>query len=371
MIDLHNILRVAVKGGASDIHLKAGLPPLFRVHGSLAPLRNAPRIPGEELEQIASQVLSPALAEQFERYHEADFSHAVAGVGRFRVNLFRQRSMIGMVLRVIPPETKSISELDLPPTLEKVALEPRGLVLVTGATGSGKSTTLAALVNHINTHATSHIITIEDPIEFLFRDKRSIINQREIGSDTTDFNRAMRAALRQDPDVILIGEMRDRETVELAMTAAETGHLVLSTLHTVDAVETVQRLLGVFPIDRQREVRIKLATTLRAVISQRLVRRADGRGRVAAMEIMRVTARVREIIHDERPPQELRDAVAQGAGPYDMQTFDQSLMGLLKSNRVTKEEALANCTNKDDFLLRLSGVQGTSDSHWDGFEGNG
>ncbi len=368
MIDLRAILQVAVQGGASDVHLKSGLPPLFRINGGLVPLRNGPRMQNSDLEQLATSMLDAEQRAQFDIDLELDFAHMVPNLGRFRVNAFRQRGAVGLVMRVIGTEVKSIAELDLPKVLEKIAMEPRGLVLVTGATGSGKSTTLAALINHINASRTAHIITAEDPIEYIFRDKRSIINQREVGQDVRNFQRALRAALRQDPDVILVGEMRDPETIETAMTAADTGHLVLSTLHTVDAVETVTRIIGVFPPHQHKQIRTGLASSLRAVVSQRLLKRADGRGRVAALEIMICTARVRELLAEEGRLLELREAIAQGAVGYGMQTFDQSLMQLLKRGLITKDEALTNCTNPDDFLLRLQGVQGTSDTAWDNFE---
>ena len=368
MIDLQAILQVAVQGGASDVHLKSGLPPLFRINGGLVPLRNGPRLQTADLERLVTSMVDAEQRAQFDIDLELDFAHTVQGLGRFRVNAFRQRAQVGLVMRVIPTEVKSIGELDLPKILEKIAMEPRGLILVTGATGSGKSTTLAALINHINATRTAHIITAEDPIEYVFRDKRSIINQREVGQDVRSFQRALRAALRQDPDVILVGEMRDPETIETAMTAADTGHLVLSTLHTVDAVETVTRIIGVFPPHQHKQIRTGLASSLRAVVSQRLLKRADGRGRVAAMEIMVCTARVRELLAEEGRLLELREAIAQGSVGYGMQTFDQSLMQLLKRGLITKDEALTNCTNPDDFLLRLQGVQGTSDTAWDNFE---
>ncbi len=368
MIDLNAILKVATQGGASDVHLKTDLPPLFRINGGLVPLRNGPRLSPTDLEQIVGSMINPEQRVAFNTDLELDFAHMVQGLGRFRVNAFRQRGNVGLVMRVIPTEVKSIADLDLPPVLEKIAMEHRGLVLVTGATGSGKSTTLAALINHINATRTAHIITAEDPVEYLFRDKRSIINQREVGQDVLSFQRALRAALRQDPDVILVGEMRDAETIETAMTAADTGHLVLSTLHTVDAVETVNRIIGVFPPHQHTQIRNGLASSLRAVVSQRLLKRADGNGRVAAMEVMLCTARVRELISEEGRILELREAIAQGAVGYGMQTFDQSLMQLLKRGLITKEEALKNCTNPDDFMLRLQGVQGTSDTQWDTFE---
>ena len=368
MADLHAILKVAVQGGASDVHLKSGLPPLFRINGGLVPLRNGPRLTGPGLEQLLFGMVNADQKALFASDLEVDFAYQLQDLGRFRVNAFRQRGNVGLVMRVIPTEVKSIADLDLPKVLEKISMEHRGLVLVTGATGSGKSTTLAALINHINGNRTSHIITAEDPIEYLFRDKRSIINQREVGHDVRSFGRALRAALRQDPDVILVGEMRDAETIETAMTAADTGHLVLSTLHTVDAVETINRIIGVFPPHQHAQIRNGLASSLKAVVSQRLLKRADGRGRVAAMEVMVCTARIRELLSEEGRVLEMREAIAQGAVGYGMQTFDQSLMQLLKRGLITKDEALKNCTNPDDFMLRLQGVQGTSDTSWDNFE---
>jgi twitching motility protein PilT len=256
----------------------------------------------------------------------------------------------------------------LPKVLEKVAGEQRGLVLVTGTTGSGKSTTLAAMIDHINTTETCHIMTIEDPIEFLIRDKRSIVNQREVGVDTMSFGQALKSALRQDPDVILVGEMRDLETIETALTAAETGHLVMSTLHTLDATETINRIISAFPPYQQKQVRLQLGSVLKAVVSQRLVPRADGKGRVPAVEILLATARVRELIEDKDRTKEIPDAIAQGHVSYGMQTFDQSLMALLRASLITYEEALRQATNPDDFALRVSGISGTSDSKWDSFE---
>jgi twitching motility protein PilT len=368
VIDLHSILGVAVQGGASDVHLKAGLPPLFRINGGLVPLRNGPRLTPPDLTQLAQSMLNRAQLAELEQQRDLDFAYTAPQLGRFRVNTFYQRGTLGLVMRVIPNEIRSIAELNLPPVLEKIAAEHRGLVLVTGATGSGKSTTLAALLDHINTTRTTHIMTVEDPVEYVFRDRRSIINQREVGADTVGFVRALRAALRQDPDVILVGEMRDQETIETAMTAAETGHLVLSTLHTVDASETINRIIGTFPPHQHKQIRIALAASLRAVVSQRLLRRADGRGRVAAMEVMLCTARVRELLLEEGRAHELREAISQGHTNYGMQTFDQSLMLLLKRGLITKDEALSNCTNRDDFLLRLAGVSATSDAQWEGFE---
>jgi twitching motility protein PilT len=256
----------------------------------------------------------------------------------------------------------------LPPALEKMALEERGLILVTGTTGSGKSTTLAAMIDHINANETNHIITIEDPIEFLIRDKRSIVNQREVGVDTLSFNQALKSALRQDPDVVLVGEMRDLETIETALLAAETGHLVMSTLHTLDATETINRIISAFPPHQQKQIRIQLASVLRGVVSQRLVPRADGKGRVAAVEIMKMTARMRELIEDKDRTKEIADAIAQGHVSYGMQSFDQSLMMLVRANAVTYQEALRQASNPDDFALRFQGISSTSDSKWDDFD---
>ncbi len=367
-MELNDILKVAMKGGASDIHLKAGLPPMFRVDGKLLPLKDARRMPPEEISRMAFGIMNNYQKERFKEFNELDLAYGVPGLGRFRVNVFQQRGTIGIVFRVIPFKIHSIEQLLLPKVLEKIALEERGLILVTGTTGSGKSTTLAAMVDHINTHKTRHIMTIEDPIEFLIRDKRSIINQREVGVDTISFPQALKSALRQDPDVILVGEMRDLETVETALLAAETGHLVMSTLHTLDASETINRIIAVFPPYQQKQVRMQLGAVLKAVISQRLLPRADGRGRVAALEILISTARVRELIEDKDRTKEIPDAMAQGHVAYGMQTFDQALMGLLKQKHISYEEALRASTNPDDFALRVSGISGTSDGQWDQFE---
>src|SRR5512134_612414 len=367
-MELNEILQIALRAGASDIHLKAGLPPMFRVDGALVPLKDARRLPPEEIGRMCFGIMNEYQKEKYKQTNEVDLAYGVPGLGRFRVNVFQQRGTLGVVLRVIPFKIQTIEQLMLPKVLEKVALEERGLILVTGTTGSGKSTTLAAMIDHINAVETNHIMTIEDPIEFLIRDKRSIVNQREVGVDTMSFSQALKSALRQDPDVILVGEMRDLETIETALTAAETGHLVMSTLHTLDATETVNRIISAFPPYQQKQVRLQLATVLRAVISQRLVPRADGRGRVPAIEVLLATGRVRELIEDKDRTKEIHDAISQGHVSYGMQTFDQSLMFLLKSNLITYEEALRQATNADDFALRVSGISGTSDSKWDSFE---
>jgi twitching motility protein PilT len=370
-MELNEILQVALRANASDIHLKAGLPPMFRVDGSLVPLKDARRLPPEEVSRMALGIMNDFQKEKFKQTNEVDLAYGVPGLGRFRVNIFQQRGTIGGVFRVIPFKIQTIEQLMLPKVIEKLSGEQRGLVLVTGTTGSGKSTTLAAMIDHVNATETCHIMTIEDPIEFLIRDKRSIVNQREVGVDTMSFGQALKSALRQDPDVILVGEMRDLETIETGLTAAETGHLVMSTLHTLDATETISRIISAFPPYQQKQVRLQLSSVLRGVVSQRLVPRADGRGRVPAIEVLLNTARVRELIEDKDRTKEIPDAIAQGNVSYGMQTFDQSLMWLLKSNYITYEEALRQATNPDDFALRVSGISGTSDSKWDGFDHKG
>ncbi len=367
-LELNEILKIALKGGASDIHMKSGLPPMFRVDGALVPLKNGERLLPEDIQRMAFSIMNPVQKQRFEEAREADLAYGIPGLGRFRVNAFQQRGTVGVVFRVIPFGVKTIEQLHVPKVVESIAMEQRGLVLVTGTTGSGKSTTLAAMIDHINSNRTCHIITIEDPIEFLIRDRRSIVNQREIGFDTQSFANALRAALRQDPDVILVGEMRDFETIETAITAAETGHLVMSTLHTLDATETINRIISVFPPYQQKQIRLQLASILKAVISQRLVPRADGKGRVPALEILVSTARVRECIADKDRTKELHDAIAKGFTTYGMQTFDQSLMQLVKGKLVTYEEALKHVSNPDDFALRFRGIASTSDGTWDDFE---
>jgi len=369
-MELNEILKIALKGGASDIHLKSGLPTMFRVDGALVPLKNGERLLPEEMQNTAFSLMNPVQKARFEEARECDLAYGIPGLGRFRVNIFQQRGTIGIVFRVIPFGVKTIEQLVLPRVIERISMENRGLVLVTGTTGSGKSTSLAAMIDHINSNRTCHIMTIEDPIEFLIRDRRSLVNQREIGVDTQSFANALRAALRQDPDVILVGEMRDFETIETAITAAETGHLVMSTLHTLDATETINRIISVFPPYQQKQVRLQLSSILKAVISQRLVPRADGRGRVPALEVMVSTARIRECISDKERTKELPDAIAKGFTTYGMQTFDQSLMHLVKQELVTYEEALKHVSNPDDFALRFRGIASTSDGTWDDFEGD-
>ncbi|MGC8580080.1 MAG: type IV pilus twitching motility protein PilT [bacterium] len=367
-MELNDILKVAIKANASDIHLKAGLPPIFRINGALVPYKEAPRLTPEDLGRMTFGIMTPVQREKFKTTFELDMAYGVPGLGRFRVNIFQQRGTIGSVFRVIPFGVPTMDQLNLPKVLEKIAMEQRGLVLVTGTTGSGKSTTLASMIDYINSNRTCHIITIEDPIEYLLRDKKSIVNQRELGVDTQSFASALRSALREDPDVILVGEMRDFETIETAITAAETGHLVFSTLHTLDAKESINRIVSIFPPYQQKAVRLQLSSILKAVISQRLVPRADNKGRVPAIEVMIATARIRELIADEERANEIHDTIAKGFTTYGMQTFDQSLLQLFRQNLITYEEALRQSTNPDDFALRVKGITSTSDLTWEDFD---
>lgn len=370
-MNIDDILKVALEKGASDIHLKVGVPPIFRVDGALRAFKEAPRLSPEMTRDIAFALMNDRQKEKFKQTWEMDLSYAVSGMGRFRVNVFMQRGSATLVLRAIPHKIPTIDELLLPKSIEKLSMEHRGLILVTGTTGSGKSTTLAAMINHMNTYRNSHIITIEDPIEFLHRDKKSIVNQREIGQDTITFANALRAALRQDPDIILVGEMRDLETIETAILAAETGHLVLSTVHTLDATETVNRIIAVFPPFQQEQIRIQFASVLRGVISQRLMPKADGVGRVPAVEVLVATARIKEYIEDKDRTKQIADAISEGYVQYGMQTFDQSLMSLLSQNLISYEEALNQASNPDDFALKYSGISSTSDKTWDDFAAKG
>jgi twitching motility protein PilT len=310
---------------------------------------------------MSAAVMSTSQRQKFKETQEVDLAYSVPGLGRFRCNIFQQRGTVGMVLRVIPVKILSIRELMLPVILEKIAEERRGLILCTGTTGSGKSTTLAAMLDYINAHRTEHIMTVEDPIEFLHRDKKSIVNQREVEVDTKSFSQALRSALRQDPDVILVGEMRDYETIETALTAAETGHLVLSTLHTMDATETVNRIISVFPPHQQKQIRLQLAAVLKAVVSLRLLPRADGLGRVPAAEVLISTAYIRDCIENKEKTKLIKDAIAQGTSQYGMQTFDQSLYTLYRNGLITLDEALRRASNPDEFRLKLQGIQSTSD----------
>ncbi len=358
---INDLLKIAAERRASDLHIKVGSHPVIRVDGELVPLVELKRLMQEDTIAMAFSIMSSRQKEKFKNNYEIDIAYSVPGLGRFRCNIFQQRGTVGMVLRVIPVKILSIRELMLPVVLEKICEERRGLILCTGTTGSGKSTTLAAMIDYINAHRTEHIMTVEDPIEFLHRDKKSIVNQREIEVDTKSFSQALRSALRQDPDVILVGEMRDYETIETALTAAETGHLVLSTLHTMDATETINRIISVFPPHQQKQIRLQLAAVLKAVVSLRLLPRADGLGRVPAAEVMISTAYIRDCIENKEKTKLIKDAISQGTSQYAMQTFDQSLYVLYKNGLITLDEALRRASNPDEFRLKLSGIQSTSD----------
>ncbi|GAB7024952.1 type IV pilus twitching motility protein PilT [Geotalea toluenoxydans] len=366
-MDLNEILTIAVKARGSDIHIKTGMPPIVRIDGRLRAIPNAERLTAENVMNMAMGIMNERQQKHFDENFEVDLAYGVPGLGRFRVSVYAQRGSIAMVFRAIPFGIPSLEALNLPPVLKKIAMEERGLVLVTGTTGSGKSTTLAAMVDFINESRNCNIITIEDPVEYLHKDKKSIISQREVGFDTSSFGKALTSSLRQDPDVILVGEMRDFETIETALTAAETGHLVMSTLHTLDAAETINRIISVFPPYHQRQVRMQLSGIIKGVISQRLVPRADGKGRVPAVEVMIGTARIRDCIDDKEKTKQIPEAIAQGFTTYGMQTFDQSLMQLFTRKLITYEEALRQSSNPDDFALKVSGISSTSDANWDQF----
>jgi twitching motility protein PilT len=358
---VNDLLKIAVESGASDLHLKVGSYPMMRVRGSLTPVVEDKRLEHDDLLSMAAAVLPTGHREKFKENHEVDLAYSVAGLGRFRCNAFQQRGTIGMIFRVIPMRVAGVDELSLPQVLKRIAGEERGLVLVTGTTGSGKSTTLAAMIDYINATRTAHVITVEDPIEYLHKDNRSIVNQREIGGDTNSFSHALRSALRQDPDVILVGEMRDFETIETALLAAETGHLVFSTLHTLDATETINRIIAVFPPHQQKQVRIQLASVLRAVVSQRLIPKSDGKGRAPAVEVLISTAFIRDCIMDKEKTHLIHGAIAQGTSQYGMQTFDQSIFFLFDQGLISYEEALRWASNVDEFKLRVQGISTTAD----------
>jgi len=358
---VNDLLKIAVDAGASDLHLKVGSYPMMRVRGSLVAATEEKRLDHEDVVAMSAAVMSTSQRQRFKEAQEVDLAYSVPGLGRFRCNIFQQRGTVGLVLRVIPMHIRSIDDLGLPDVLKHIAEEERGLVLVTGTTGSGKSTTLAAMVDYINRHRCTHVMTVEDPIEFLHRDQKSIVNQREVSVDTRSFAQALRSALRQDPDVILVGEMRDFETIETGLLAAETGHLVFSTLHTLDATETINRIIAVFPPHQQKQVRLQLASVLRAVVSQRLMPRADGDGRAPAVEVMISTPFIRDCIVDKDRTHLIHGAIAQGTSQYGMQTFDQSIFGLYQSGLVSYEEALRWASNVDEFKLKVQGISTTSE----------
>ncbi|HEY1913504.1 MAG TPA: type IV pilus twitching motility protein PilT [Vicinamibacterales bacterium] len=358
---VNDLLKIAVESSASDLHLKVGSYPMMRVRGTLMTASTEKRLDHEDVVAISAAVMSTTQRQKFKETQEVDLAYSVPGLGRFRCNIFQQRGTVGLVLRVIPMQIRTIDELGLPPVLKTIAEEERGLVLVTGTTGSGKSTTLAAMIDHINKTRPAHVMTVEDPIEFLHRDNRAMVNQREVAVDTRSFAQALRSALRQDPDVILVGEMRDFETIETGLLAAETGHLVLSTLHTLDATETINRIIAVFPPHQQKQIRLQLASVLRAVVSQRLLPRIDGKGRVAASEIMISTAFIRDAIVDKEKTHLIHGAIASGTSQYGMQTFDQSIFSLFEQHQVSYEEAVRWASNVDDFKLKVQGISSTSE----------
>ncbi len=363
-VDINVLLKKAVEAKASDLHIKAGGHPIVRIDGALTEMQDEPRLTPDDNREIAKAVLGESRWEEFLKTRDIDIAYSVPGFSRFRCNCYMQRGSVGIVFRAIPLNILDIEQLHLPVVLRKIALEPRGLILVTGTTGSGKSTTLASMIDYVNANRTENIITVEDPIEYLHRDKKSIVSQREVGSDTDTFAKALRAALRQDPDVILVGEMRDFETIQTALIAADTGHLVLSTLHTADAVETINRVISVFPPYQHKQVRMQLASVLRAIVSMRLVPKADGKGRVPAVEVLVATDMVKGCIEDPDKTKLIHDVVAEGTSQYGMQTFDQSLLDLYRKELISYEDALSRATKPNDFALMVKGVQSTKDV-WD------
>jgi twitching motility protein PilT len=352
---IDDLLRMLVEREASDLHVRAGEPPMMRIHGELT-RTELPRLTGEDIENLLFAMLTEERKQRFLEFKELDLSYAIRGLARFRVNMFRQRGYIGAVMRLIPIRVKTIDELFLPPVTKELALRPRGLILVTGPTGSGKSTSLAAMIHHINLHERCHIITIEDPIEFMHSDIKSAINQRELGMDTHSFAAALKHVMRQNPDVILVGEMRDLETISLAITAAETGHLVFATLHTTDAPQTVDRVIDVFPPEQQQQIRMQLSVTLQSVISQTLLPRADIGGRIAAFEVMVVTPAIRALIREGKTHQLYTDI--QTGGQFGMQSLDQHLLQLLSERKISYEDALAKTSNPRDFEQRAARFRG-------------
>jgi len=367
-LNIKKLLEQLVQLRASDLHLKPGIPPIVRHNGRLQRL-NFPAPTPKDMEEVAQQILTTAQRERFEETKEVDFAFGVTGLARFRANCYVQRNTIAMVFRHVPVKIQSVDELKLPAVITDLALRPRGLIIVTGTVGSGKSTTLAAIVKEINTHLSDAIITIEDPIEFLHRDEKSIINQREVGSDTASYAEALRHILRQDPDVILIGEIRDKETMEIAMKAADTGHLVLTTLHTIDAQQTVNRVISFFPPHQHQEIRYMLASTIQAVVSQRLLPSQKTEGMVPAVEVLTTTSTVRDcIINPEKTPL-ITQVMREGVTQHKMQTFDQALMKLYQTGEVSIDDAMRASTNPHELQLRLKGIQATSDQSWKEFEG--
>ena len=362
--DYKSVLQQMVQHNASDLHLKVGRPPTLRIDGHMVSLE-LPALKQEDLRSLAEQIMAPKNIKEFSEQKESDFALAVPGIGRFRVNAYQQRGTIAYALRTVPFQAKTVSELNLPEVCERISLMPRGLILVTGITGSGKSTALASMLHYINQNRHANIITIEDPIEFLHRDIKSSINQREVGTDTNSFAQALRRVLRQDPDIILVGEIRDVDTLDTALKASETGHLVFSTLHTTDATQTINRILSFYPPHQQTEVRYMLSTALRAIISLRLVRRADKKGRVPAAEVLVNTEAVRDQIRDMSKSLNIPQLIKEGNVPYGMQSFDQSLMNWYQKGVIAYDDALFAATNPAEFSLRVQGIAGSSDTSWD------
>jgi twitching motility protein PilT len=366
-MDLKQMLAEMITRQASDLHLRVGLPPTLRVDGMLQPLESETLKP-EEIGQIMDQILSPDQKERFLKRNELDLALSVSKLGRFRVNFYRQRGTVGTAMRLVRSIVSSFEELNLPGVVKKLAENRRGLIILTGTTGSGKSTTLAAMIEHINATRSENILTIEDPIEYIFRNKKSIIFQREVGGDTESFVTALRHAFRQDPDVILVGEVRDLETMSIALTAADTGHFVLTTLHTLNSVETISRIISFYPPHQHQQIRLLLAATLKAIVCQRLLPRCDGPGRVPAVEVLVNTASVREYIMDPMKTPLIPELIESGAIQYGMQSFDQSIMDLFKRGIISYEEAMNQATNPDDFDLRLKGITGAADRGWKEYE---
>ena len=363
--EIGRILKKSVELKCSDIHIKPGNPPIIRVNGELQALPGATKLTPQQIADLARKIMNEEQIGKFRENQEVDLAYSMPGVGRFRVNVYQQRGSVAISLRLIPHVLLSFQDLYLPSVLEDIASLPRGMALVTGATGSGKSTTLAAMIQYINSNFTRHILTIEDPIEFLIRDNKSIVSQREVGFDTPTFSKALRSALRQDPDVILVGEMRDVETIATALQAAETGHLVLSTLHTVDVMETINRVLSFYPPHQLEQVRFELASSLRAIISQRLVPRADKKGRLPAVEIMINSSRIRECIQQKEKTHEIYDAMEKGHTTEGMQTFDMALTRMVREKLITYADALRNSSRPGDFALKFTGVSSTADVEFD------
>src|SRR5512136_1534104 len=358
---IDEFLKIAIERDASDLHFKAGNHPMIRVHGTLTPLTGFPRLSSSDCEELSNQMMTDFQRKRLREDLDIDLAYSLPGFGRFRGSIYYQRGSLAIALRIIPLEVKTIRQLLLPEVLEKIAFYQRGLVLVTGTTGSGKTTTLAAMIEYINTFRRENILTIEDPIEYLHKDKKSTICQREVGMDVTSFARGLRASLREDPDVILVGEMRDLETIETALLAAETGHLVFSTLHTLDAPESINRIISVFPPHHQRQVRLQLASILKGIISMRLIPRMDGQGRVPAVEVMITTPYIQECVADKERTTMIKDAITAGVSQYGMQTFDQSIYQLYRDGYISFEQGMKYSSNPDNFKLRVMGIQSTLD----------